>query len=871
MPKMKTHRGAAKRFKVTGTGKLRRLQINNNHILEKKAPKRMRRLQGRDRPSPPATRPASSGCSAARPQPTTSGRNEAMARVKRAVHSKKHRRATLERAKGYYGNKSRSYSAANEQVMHSLQYAFRDRRARKGDFRSLWIQRINAACRENGTSLQPVHRRAPPGRDRGRPQGPGRPRRARAGRVRGARPGGRRGVGQGERLTDGDPIGSRHPSVQRLRRLSRRRAARSEEGAFVVDGPAARAPRPSHAGIDVRRGARRAGERARAWSARAAGGGRHGAHRGRPRCWPRPSTPPRRRASAAVAARPDVDLDDAAGRGRGGPAGPRPGRRGRPRQRRHAAAGRGGAGAAAVLFCGASVDPCNPKCVRASAGALFHLPVASGGDAVAVLERPRGSGGAPGRPPSSATARRTTRPTSPAPSRSCSAARPTACPPTLDALVDERLTIPMAGRSESLNVAMAGTVLCFEALRQRRGVGVTDAPDRPAARRRARAPTPDGTLVALNAAAARRARRRGGRRSSAVRWARPSTCAAPGGAPALRDGWPAARRRARAHLPRAPTASTCPAAVTIRADDERGGRSRCGPSGRAQRHRGHLHRVPRAAQPAHVGEGLHVADAQPVGPAQGRAEAHDARAGPPRRRPRHPARHRAARHQPARDRPARAAPPDGRPRRSWPAPWSRRSAWASPTSTAPSRSPTTSRGSTPTPTRSSRCSPTWSRTPPSTAARSAMEVDGRGRRRRRWPSPCATPARASRPTTCPGCSRSSSGATTAGPTGTGLGLWISRGLVEAHGGRAHRRRPSSGEGSTFRFTLPARSRSSSSVDAEPIGGGLSADRRGCRSHARRHRPHRGGRRARGSPPRPPSTSCARSSRAARASARPLSR
>ena len=75
-----------------------------------------------------------------------------MARVKRAVHSKKHRRATLQRAKGYYGNKSRSYRAANEQVMHSLQYAYRDRRARKGQFRRLWIQRINAACRENGTS-----------------------------------------------------------------------------------------------------------------------------------------------------------------------------------------------------------------------------------------------------------------------------------------------------------------------------------------------------------------------------------------------------------------------------------------------------------------------------------------------------------------------------------------------------------------------------------------------------------------------------------------------------------------------------------------------------------------------------------------------
>jgi large subunit ribosomal protein L20 len=75
-----------------------------------------------------------------------------MARVKRAVHSKKHRRAVLEQAQGYFGNKSRSYKAAHEQVMHSMQYAFRDRRARKGDFRQLWIQRINAAARVHGMS-----------------------------------------------------------------------------------------------------------------------------------------------------------------------------------------------------------------------------------------------------------------------------------------------------------------------------------------------------------------------------------------------------------------------------------------------------------------------------------------------------------------------------------------------------------------------------------------------------------------------------------------------------------------------------------------------------------------------------------------------
>jgi len=75
-----------------------------------------------------------------------------MARVKRAVHGKKHRRAVLKQAKGYYGNKSRSFKSANEQVMHSLQYAYRDRRARKGDFRRLWIQRINAATRQHGVS-----------------------------------------------------------------------------------------------------------------------------------------------------------------------------------------------------------------------------------------------------------------------------------------------------------------------------------------------------------------------------------------------------------------------------------------------------------------------------------------------------------------------------------------------------------------------------------------------------------------------------------------------------------------------------------------------------------------------------------------------
>ena len=73
-----------------------------------------------------------------------------MARVKRAVNAQKKRRSTLERAAGYRGQRSRLYRKAKEQVTHSLVYAYRDRKKRKGDFRSLWIQRINAAARANG-------------------------------------------------------------------------------------------------------------------------------------------------------------------------------------------------------------------------------------------------------------------------------------------------------------------------------------------------------------------------------------------------------------------------------------------------------------------------------------------------------------------------------------------------------------------------------------------------------------------------------------------------------------------------------------------------------------------------------------------------
>jgi large subunit ribosomal protein L20 len=73
-----------------------------------------------------------------------------MARVKRSVNAQKKRRETLERAAGYRGQRSRLYRKAKEQVTHSLVYNYRDRKARKGDFRRLWIQRINAAVRPFG-------------------------------------------------------------------------------------------------------------------------------------------------------------------------------------------------------------------------------------------------------------------------------------------------------------------------------------------------------------------------------------------------------------------------------------------------------------------------------------------------------------------------------------------------------------------------------------------------------------------------------------------------------------------------------------------------------------------------------------------------
>ena len=75
-----------------------------------------------------------------------------MARVKRSVNAQKKRREVLEQASGYRGQRSRLYRKAKEQLLHSQTYAYRDRRALKGDFRALWIQRINAAAREQAVN-----------------------------------------------------------------------------------------------------------------------------------------------------------------------------------------------------------------------------------------------------------------------------------------------------------------------------------------------------------------------------------------------------------------------------------------------------------------------------------------------------------------------------------------------------------------------------------------------------------------------------------------------------------------------------------------------------------------------------------------------
>ncbi len=144
MPKMKTHSGAKKRFKVTGTGKVRGRHPFTSHILEKKSPKQQARAR--------AARRSHLRRTTCRAVEAHAAGVRQMTRVKRSVHARKKRRATLELTKGFRGEAHSNYKRAKEALMKADAYAYRDRRNRKRDFRRLWITRINAAARINGMS-----------------------------------------------------------------------------------------------------------------------------------------------------------------------------------------------------------------------------------------------------------------------------------------------------------------------------------------------------------------------------------------------------------------------------------------------------------------------------------------------------------------------------------------------------------------------------------------------------------------------------------------------------------------------------------------------------------------------------------------------
>ncbi|MEO7429148.1 MAG: RNA methyltransferase [Acidimicrobiales bacterium] len=252
--------------------------------------------------------------------------------------------------------------------------------------------------------------------------------------------------------------------MQQLRRLSGRRAARLEEGAFVIEGPTL-VREAVEAGLRLSQ-LFATSEADPALVARAAAAGAE------VRLVPtdvlgRALDTVTPQGIAAIAPRIDVTVEVAVAAAGAGPLVlvlvdvNDPGNAGTLVRAAEAA------GASAVLFCGGSVDPWNPKCVRASAGALFQVPVAIGGEAVAVLEL-LGQAGVR----SAATVVRDGTPYDEAdltgPLALLLGSEAHGLPAELTTAVDLRLSIPMSGRSESLNVAMAGSVLCFEALRQRR-------------------------------------------------------------------------------------------------------------------------------------------------------------------------------------------------------------------------------------------------------------------------------------------------------------------------------------------------------------------------------------------------------------------
>ena len=374
------------------------------------------------------------------------------------------------KAEGYRGSRSRSIRKANEQVMHSGNYAYRDRRARKGEFRRLWIVRINAACRRERHLLLALRRRPEGRRDRRRPQDPRRPRRARLRRLRRAGEHRARGARSCLSSTPHRSLGPRHRAVKRLRELLRDPRARAAERAFVVEGPRARRrrPRPRRARSTRCTSGPRADVAFPALTARIAAAGTEVAVL-KEGVLEKVGTTRTPQPVLAVASMPATGRRRARGR--------RPGRglrravgSGQPRHARCAARRR-----RARRQSSSGPDRSTRTIPRSfgrrparSSGSRWWTRSRKGGprwrrcDALGELGRQRlGATAARGTPYAEVDFTRSHRGRA---RQRGPWSRATTSPPALDGHV----TIPMAGSAESLNVAMAGTVLCFESARQRR-------------------------------------------------------------------------------------------------------------------------------------------------------------------------------------------------------------------------------------------------------------------------------------------------------------------------------------------------------------------------------------------------------------------
>ena len=369
-----------------------------------------------------------------------------MTRVKRSVHARKKRRATLERAKGYRGEAHSSYRRAKEAVMKADSYAYRDRRNRKRDFRRLWITRINAAARQNGMTLRHVHARPQAGRHRDRPQGPRRHRRARRRHVPPICRGRPRGVAG---LTADDT--SKLPGAPPLRTGALFVSLRCPSPAPTTNaqgGPQARRPQVARQDAHVRRRGR-GPDRGRRRGGLGAGAA---AERGRLRA--RRARRSRRtcssRSPSSARARARSRSTRSAGRRRPpGRSASRCGASTTPATSAPCCASALAFGAGSVALGPGTADPYGPKAVRASMGAIFDVPVVRVDEhrraarAQGRARRPQPAARWPRSSAQRGDARGRRRARGPAGGR-----RSASC--------NETAHIPI--RSESLNAAMAATI-----------------------------------------------------------------------------------------------------------------------------------------------------------------------------------------------------------------------------------------------------------------------------------------------------------------------------------------------------------------------------------------------------------------------------